>query len=665
MPLFTDIANKFNVTSFRDGQEDVMNATMMGKDVLCFMPTGYGKSLCYQIPACLSKGVTLVISPLIALMDDQVKSLHNKGISSVAIHTEMDVKKAKEALSKYDLKLMFVSPERLTSEPFIEYISSRKVSRVVIDEAHCISSWGSGFRPEYKMIGQCIRRIRSLSEQVIPVSAFTATANHRVIQDIINYSALDRKNLYCYKGDVLRNNIYLSTRSSESKNKDLIRLLASSKNESTVIYCSTIREVEKVSRMIGSEGISHVVYHGKLAPENKRSSLNSFMNDEVDICVATSAFGMGVDKQNIRNVIHFQLPESIEMYYQQVGRAGRDGAPAKGVTLYSKKDRALSRFMTQLSFPKYESVWSISIALGAVSIDGMVEISVSDLLLISPISLSEHEFHGVFRLLKSQGVIVDFSEIESDLLRLEYYPENLHVEQDLLDGARKRAKEDFDSLFSFMESTLCRSFLIQDYFSSKKITYNQCGRCDNCVEQHKRIDLNKDVISFDEIRLIERDLRKIGVIGRKELTMHWIGHRTAFPQIESFGLFSVNGYQFVNKVITRFIQNGLLIPLDGKLLVCKEAFKKALKNKVGIVLNDNDKLTKLDENKILSDRLYNAIKNKRDSIAELRQLSPNSVLNELQIRKIASSEGLTREQFKSVVGEDNMSLFYDEYVAYS
>jgi ATP-dependent DNA helicase RecQ len=660
--LINTLKDKFGIDRFKDGQREAIEAAMSGRDVLCFMPTGYGKSVCFQMPALCSYGITLVISPLIALMNDQVSSLRSVGVSAVAVHSESDRDDIMRKLSIKDTKLVYLSPERLSQQGFLDFISERKIERVVIDEAHCISSWGSGFRPEYQMIGGFIKELSIKSGTQIPVSAFTATANHRVINDIIQYAGINKRSAYFYKGDVVRSNIYISMTKVDSKNKELVRRLSVNKNESTIIYCSTIKSLKTTSKLLDAEGVIHEIYHAKLSKENKQHIVEKFMNDDVDIILATSAFGMGINKPNIRNIIHFQLPESVEMYYQQVGRAGRDGLSSTATLLYNEKDKSLSRFMTQLSYPKYENVWSVIMTLKAFEMDGMVDVDEADFLLASPIKISPHELKGALKLLTSKGMVMDYSDNFDNHIRFELVNINKPLNKSALNTSRKNALESFDELFRLSESTLCRSFLIDDYFSSKKISYYECKHCDNCVEKFKRQDLNREKVSHDELKLIYADVMSLELFSVSALALHWIGHSEKRNDSPSFGIFSTESYQMIYKTINVLIKTGFFIKVQGDLIVNDVTFKKHLSSKSGIVISNNKITNNIEQDKTPKNSLYLFLKRLRDELSESNQKSPSLILTEIQLRKIASSPEMDENGLIKLIGKDRSALIFDSYV---
>lgn len=332
----------FGFDSFRGGQAELITAVSDGRDVLGVMPTGAGKSVCYQLPAVTHDGITLVISPLISLMKDQVGALAQAGIPSAYINSTLTPRQMESALynagcGKY--KLIYVAPERLTSPDFIEFAQSTNIFMLAVDEAHCISQWGQDFRPSYAQIPQFIAQ---LATRPI-VSAFTATATSQVRDDIVELLGLQNPLELVTGFD--RQNLYFEVRAPHDKFAELTAFLKTQPGKSGIVYCSTRKTVEEVCEELNSSGFPALRYHAGLSDVERHNNQDDFLYDRAQIMVATNAFGMGIDKSNVSFVVHYNMPKDIESYYQEAGRAGRDGSPAVCLLLYSGQDVVMGKWL--------------------------------------------------------------------------------------------------------------------------------------------------------------------------------------------------------------------------------------------------------------------------------------------------------------------------------
>lgn len=336
----------FGHDSFRDGQEQIVDALLDGRDALCIMPTGAGKSMCYQIPALLFDGVTIVVSPLISLMKDQVGSLVQSGVPAAYINSSLSYPQFLRVLSNVEhgkYKIIYVAPERLLTDGFLDTCKKIKISMVAVDEAHCVSQWGQDFRPSYLKI---ISFVESLANRPI-VGAFTATATNDVKEDIKKILRLE--NPFEITTGFDRPNLFFGVIKSSSKDEKLIDLIQERGDRSGIVYCATRKNVESVCELLCDNGFSAARYHAGLDEYERRKNQEDFVFDRKNIMVATNAFGMGIDKSNVTYVIHYNMPKNIESYYQEAGRAGRDGGEADCILLYSPKDVRLNRFMIENS----------------------------------------------------------------------------------------------------------------------------------------------------------------------------------------------------------------------------------------------------------------------------------------------------------------------------
>ena len=334
----------FGYDSFRQGQESVINAVLDGRDILAVMPTGAGKSLCYQVPAMLLSGITLVISPLISLMQDQVKALNEAGVDAAFINSSLSEKEMHDTFknaSKGQYKIIYVAPERLMSEGFVRLAKGVEISMITVDEAHCISQWGQDFRPSYMDIAEFVN---VLDKRPI-ISAFTATATQNVREDII--CSLGLTNPYFLVTGFDRENLFFQVDKPQSKDRFILDYLDRHKGESGIIYCATRKNVDSLYTLLKKRNVSVAKYHAGMSIEERKQMQNDFVFDYTSIVIATNAFGMGIDKSNIRFVIHYNMPSSMENYYQEAGRAGRDGLNSECILLFSPQDIIINRFLLE------------------------------------------------------------------------------------------------------------------------------------------------------------------------------------------------------------------------------------------------------------------------------------------------------------------------------
>lgn len=335
MDKYQVLKQYFGYGTFREGQELLVDSILMGRDVLGIMPTGAGKSLCFQIPALMLDGITLVVSPLISLMKDQVGALNQAGIHAAFLNSSLTANQYYKALGfakQGRYPIIYVAPERLVTEEFLDFALHSNIVMVAVDEAHCVSQWGQDFRPSYLKIVEFIKR---LPKRPI-VSAFTATATKEVRDDIIDILELQSPMVITTGFD--RTNLYFGVMTVKDRYSAIKNYLETHKSHSGIVYCLTRKQVEEICENLIKDGFSATRYHAGLSDEERRKNQDDFIYDRVPLMISTSAFGMGIDKSNVRFVLHYGMPKNIESYYQEAGRAGRDGEPAECILYYSSKD---------------------------------------------------------------------------------------------------------------------------------------------------------------------------------------------------------------------------------------------------------------------------------------------------------------------------------------
>ncbi|AWV88159.1 RecQ family ATP-dependent DNA helicase [Bradymonas sediminis] len=481
---------RFGYDNFRGGQLEVVEALLAGEDVLAVMPTGSGKSLCFQLPACMLEGTALVISPLIALMKDQVDAMEQAGVSATQINSSVDYPEQIRRLERMvagDYDIVYVAPERFRNAEFRRAIDQISISLLAIDEAHCISQWGHDFRPDYL-------NLDAVREQLgcPPTIALTATATSQVQEDILEQLAIsdarrvvsgfERPNLFY---DVIE------AASHEEKVSQVERLLHQRRGESVIVYCATRRQVTEVTESLKSHGWLASSYHAGLNDVARAQVQDGFMAGDLPILVATNAFGMGVDKSDVRTIFHYNIPGSLEAYYQEAGRAGRDGEPAECVLLYSRRDGRIHDFFTDNSFPEQELVERVWLLLFKRGLDthALSADQICDHLNRSGKSGRVHSW-GVataLQLLEEAGHIrTGFSSdgphageawVEVlDRARLR----DLRVDWERLARQRKLAKRQSADMRNYALDRGCRQTSLLRYFNSKPSYKGGCGHCDRC-----------------------------------------------------------------------------------------------------------------------------------------------------------------------------------------
>ena len=522
------LRRKFGFRTLREGQEEVIRSIVEGKDTLAIMPTGAGKSLCYQLPGTELPGTTVVVSPLLSLMKDQVDKLQELGIDAVQVNSTLTPREESEILEEIrqeKREFVFVTPERLAQPKFLETLGRNKIDVFVIDEAHCISHWGHDFRPDYLRLRAAVEALGNP-----PILALTATATPEVVEDILRQ--LGREEMEIIDTGIYRENLHFEVipcRDEAAKRTQVARLLGEIAGTG-IVYTSTIRDCEDLTEHLEGLGLRVARYHGRLGARERKTTQERFMAGELGAIVATNAFGMGIDKPDIRFVIHYNLPGSLESYYQEAGRAGRDGEPARCVLLYLAEDRNTQIFFLNGRYPKREQFGAVYRALERLKADQ------------HPVTAQEvHERAKDVVLAKARVVLATMQDLE---MVDEPEPGSFRLRGSGLSAAEldemshkyeQRAEVDRDRLrrmVLYAQSALCRWKMISEYFGAD-LAEARCGHCDSCDRpllepppalEHRPRDAREveilplpPIAGVDSARLKAGDVLTLPIWGRAEV----------------------------------------------------------------------------------------------------------------------------------------------------
>jgi ATP-dependent DNA helicase RecQ len=569
----------FGFREFLDAQEEVISAITGGADALVVMPTGGGKSLCYQLPALLLEGTTVVVSPLIALMKDQVDALQRRGISATLINSSLSPDEQRErirALARGEFKLVYIAPERFRSRSFLEALGQCTIALFAVDEAHCLSMWGHDFRPDYFRLDQVLETLGRPQ-----VAAFTATATPEVRRDILTHLALREPREFV--AGFARPNLKLLISQVANEAQKYERLHALIRESKTgIVYCSTRKRVEAVAETLKMAKISSILYHGGMNDEEREQAQNEFMQGRRDIVVATNAFGMGIDRSDIRFVVHFDVPGSVEAYYQEAGRAGRDGEAATCDLFFNHADTRVQEFFIEGSNPPLEFIVQTYEMLRREADDKHeLQISIKEMALRLGSEGNDMMLSSSLHVLDREGYLDRFDIPGKRVRGTRLLKPEVRGPQLELDAAKLREKERRDRaklkmMIDFAYARTCRQQAILRYFGEADPA--RCGNCDICLETAGP----SRAPTADEALVVRKALSGVARMstrggedweprfGRGRIVQTLVGSRSReimqarLDQLSTYGLLKSEGVAYLNQLMRELQDTGMLISSGGQ-----------------------------------------------------------------------------------------------------
>ncbi len=466
---------RLGVKAYRGGQRELIDAVLSGKNAIGILPTGRGKSLCYQLPAFFLPHAILVVSPLISLMQDQYEKLRTRKIAAAHLNSTLTVteeRDTRENIRREEPELIYISPERLENPEYLRMLQQAGVSLIVVDEAHCVSQWGHDFRPAYLAIRDAIRTLGRP-----PVLALTATATPDVLTDILKQ--LDIEDAVVVNHGIERPNLFFEvfrTVNEDEKFERLMTIMQATGDGSGLVYVPTIRQANALYNRLMRQALHVGLYHGKMKAADRERTQRAFMDDDYQFIVATKAFGLGIDKDNIRAVVHYAFPDSLESYVQEAGRAGRDGNPARAILLYRLEDRRVQAYFLGGKYPHREESLRVYRAINQLSMEAAAPNGITLASVIQATGLHQNRVKVIVALLEATGIVTrgrrlrkvrNFSSEEEFHSFLEEY-EQRHVND----------RDRLDSMMRYGQTTMCRVRFLTRYFGNE--IAKDCKHCDNC-----------------------------------------------------------------------------------------------------------------------------------------------------------------------------------------
>ena len=639
----------FGYQTFRPLQEQILTSLYEKRDSVVVLPTGFGKSLCYQIPALVLGGVNFVISPLISLMKDQVDQLQDLGIPAAYINSSLSTAEISDrlrAIKNLQYRLVYVAPERLENSAFLQLLhalaGSKQVHFMAIDEAHCVSQWGHDFRPSYKKI-TTLRKICP-----VPFLALTATATDKVREDLVKQLGLQSPQLFM--GDFDRPNLHYASYQPDSKKSWILQYVNKKADQPGIIYCATRKNVEETNTYLKEQGVKSAAYHAGLSDDARKKVQDSFLKDKTPVIVATNAFGMGINKPNVRFVLHADMPGTMEHYTQEAGRAGRDGEPSECVLFFGYQDIVLQRFFIDGNNPSPKLLQEILLVLKS-----QADIRLNTRSLSS--AKNQMEVDAAMKLLLEVGAIRKVSNDEYDLSG---QPFRLSFEE--LEAKRQLAEQKLQHMIHYAESHECKRNRIQSYFGYQPVS---CSNCSGCLRQEKHTQPKDSSQTTDVTTPVQKILsgilsfpRAFGMgiavailTGSKSQKMDdW--HCSTW---KAYGSMREYTQAAVMKLIRQLLKMGYLERQGDEfpVLIVSERGKKTLENQEQVLMHAQEDPSFIERSTIdaaIDQPLFESLRQWRREEALKKDVPPFVIFGDRTLREIAQSFPQTKEQLMTMSG---------------